>query len=164
MPDRNGIPRDILSNIPVMRLRRLPFAGRASFNYPQIQRHMNTDVFEEALFRVPSGRTPADYTDALVVDIEGDSMETSLYDGQSVIAWPVPDSKWEHLHNTICLVDYDDTATVKAIFKNDLFTNDSLTLHATGGRGGEFTVSRNTIHSIWEVREFYDPVKVRLIV
>jgi hypothetical protein len=163
-PDRNVTGRNILSNIPTIKLRRLPFSGRASFNYPQIQRHHNTDIFEQVDFKIPKGRTPADYTDALVVDIEGDSMEKSLYDGDSVIAWPIPESKWEQLHNTICLIDYDDTATVKAILKNDLFTNDSLTLVATGGAGGSFTVARAAIHSIWEVRDFYEPRKVRLLI
>ena len=163
-PDRNATPIDILSNIPVLRLRRLPFKARATFNYQLVQRHMNSDIFEEALFRLPPGKTEADYADALVVDIEGDSMEPSLQNGQKVIAWPIPEGKWEHLHNTICMVNYDDTVTVKAILKNDLFTSDSLTLVATGGGGGSFTVGRSAIHSIWEVREFYDPQKVRLII
>lgn len=162
-PDRNATPIDILSNIPVVKLRRLPFKARASFNYQLLQRHMNTDIFEEVLFRLPFGKTEADYADALVIDIEGDSMEPSLRDGQKVIGWPVPESKWEQLHNTICMVDYDDTVTVKAIVKNDLFTSDSLTLVATGGGGGSFTVARAAIHSIWEVRDFFDPPKVRLI-
>lgn len=153
----------LLSDIPVIELGRVSFTARASFNYAQLQRFMTSDLFDKVLFRLPPGRTAEDYADALVFDIEGDSMEPSLRDGQQVIAWPVPEAKWEHLHNTICVVDYDDTVTVKAIFKNDLFTNDGLVLHATGGRGGEFTVARSLIHSIWEVREFYGVVPVRLV-
>lgn len=152
-----------LSAIPVVELGRVSFSARASFNYAQLQRFMNSDLFDKVLHRLPPGRTAEDYKEALVFDIEGDSMEPSLRDGQQVIAWPVPESKWEHLHNTICVVDFDDSVTVKAIFKNDLFTTDGLVLHATGGPGGEFTVARNLIHSIWEVREFYGPVPVRLI-
>lgn len=162
-PDQNATPINILSNIPTVWLRRLPFKGRASFNYQQFQQRRDTDFLDDVLFRIPKGRTPEDYTDAMVIDIEGDSMEKSLYDGQSVIAWPIPESKWEHLHNTICFIDYDDTATVKAVLKNDLFNTDSLTLVATGGHGGSFTVARASIHSLWEVREFYDPQKVRLV-
>ncbi|MBH8569387.1 XRE family transcriptional regulator [Microvirga sp. STS02] len=153
----------LLSDIPVIELGRVSFSARASFNYAQLQRFMTSDIFDKVLFRLPPGRTAEDYADALVFDIEGDSMEPSLRDGQQVIAWPVPEAKWEHLHNTICVVDYDDTVTVKAIFKNDLFAKDGLVLHATGGRGGEFTVGRSLIHSIWEVREFYGVVPVRLI-
>lgn len=153
----------LLSEIPVIELQRVSFKARASFDYAQLQRHQRNELFDTVLFRLPPGRTENDYKDALVFDIEGDSMEPSLTDGQQVIAWPVSDSKWEHLHNTICVVDYDDTVTVKAIFKNDLFNADRLTLHATGGRGGEFTVGRNLIHSIWEVREFYGVVPVRLV-
>lgn len=153
----------LLSDIPVIELRRVSFRARASFNYMQLQRHLKDDLLDTVLFRLPPGRTEEDYKDALVFDIEGDSMEPSLRDGQQVIAWPVPESKWEHLHNTICVVDYDDTVTVKAIFKNDLFNTDGLTLHATGGRGGEFRVAQSLIHSIWEVREFYGVVPVRLV-
>jgi hypothetical protein len=152
-----------LSDIPVIELRRVSFKARASFNYAQLQRHKNSDIFDTVLFRLPPGRTAEDYADALVFDIEGDSMEPSLRDGQQVIAWPIPDSKWEYLHNTICVVDYDETVTVKAVLKNDLNNTDGLTLHATGGLGGSFTVARKDIHSIWEVREFYGVVPVRLL-
>ncbi|MDO7887951.1 XRE family transcriptional regulator [Hymenobacter cheonanensis] len=153
----------LLSDIPVIELRRVSFKARASFNYAQLQRFKDGDIFDTVLFRLPPGRTAEDYADALVFDIEGDSMEPNLRDGQQVIAWPVPDSKWEYLHNTICVVDYGEDVTVKAIRKNDLNNRDGLTLHATGGGGGEFTVERKDIHSIWEVREFYGVVPVRLL-
>jgi len=38
-----------------------------------------------------------------------------------VIAWPIPESEWEHLHNTIRVVDYDDTVTGMQ-FVNKLLT------------------------------------------
>ncbi|MBO2010897.1 S24 family peptidase [Hymenobacter negativus] len=163
-PDQNNVQAvGLLSEIPVIELGRVSFRARASFNYAQLQRFMNSELFDKVLFRLPPGRTAEDYQDALVFDIEGDSMEPSLRDGQQVIAWPVPEGKWEYLHNTICVVDYDDTVTVKAIFANALFNTDGLTLHATGGAGGSFTVARKDIHSIWEVREFYGVVPVRLV-
>jgi repressor LexA len=162
--DQNNVhARGLLSDIPIIELRRVSFKARASFNYAQLQRFKDSDIFDTVLFRLPPGRTAEDYADALVFDIEGDSMEPSLRDGQQVIAWPVSEGKWEHLHNTICVVDYDETVTVKAILKNELFDRDGLTLHATGGAGGSFTVARKDIHSIWEVREFYGVVPVRLI-
>lgn len=160
---RNTHAVGLLSDIPVIELRRVSFKARASFNYAQLQRVKESDIFDTVLFRLPPGRTEEDYKDALVFDIEGDSMEPSLRDGQQVIAWPIPDSKWEYLHNTICVVDYDETVTVKAVLKNDLNNTDGLTLHATGGLGGSFTVARKDIHSIWEVREFYGVVPVRLL-
>ena len=154
----------LLSEIPVIELPHVSFRARASFNYAQLQRHMNSELFDTVLHRLPPGKTPEDYKDAVVFDIEGDSMEPHLRDGQQVIAWPVPESKWEYLHNTVCVVDYDDTVTVKAILKNDLNNVDGLTLYATGGIGGNFTVARKDIHSIWEVREFYGPVLFRFAI
>lgn len=163
-PDQNNVhARGLLSDIPIIELRRVSFKARASFNYAQLQRYKDGDIFDTVLFRLPPGRTAEDYADALVFDIEGDSMEPSLRDGQQVIAWPVSEGKWEYLHNTICVVDYDETVTVKAVLKNDLNNTDGLTLHATGGLGGSFTVARKDIHSIWEVREFYGVVPVRLL-
>ena len=153
----------LLSDIPVIALRRVSFKARASFGYAQLQRFKDNDLFDTVLFRLPPGRTEEDYKDALVFDIEGDSMEPSLRDGQQVIAWPVSESRWEYLHNTICVVDYAEEVTVKAILKNDLNNTEGLTLHATGGAGGSFTVARKDIHSIWEVREFYGVVPVRLL-
>lgn len=160
---RNVQARSLLSDIPVVELRRVSFKARASFNFAQLQRLKDSDIFDTVLFRLPPGRTEEDYKDAIVFDIEGDSMEPSLRDGQSVIAWTIPESKWEYLHNTICVVDYDETVTVKAILKNDLNNTDGLTLHATGGLGGSFTVAREHIHTILEVREFYGIVPVRLL-
>jgi transcriptional regulator with XRE-family HTH domain len=153
----------LLSDIPVITLRRVSFKARASFGYMQMQRYKDSDIFDTVLFRLPPGRTEEDYKDALVFDIEGDSMDPSLRDGQQVIAWPIPESRWEYLHNTICVVAYAEEVTVKAVLKNDLNNTDGLTLHATGGMGGEFTVARKDIHSIWEVREFYGVVPVRLL-
>ena len=163
-PGQNNVQAlGLLSDIPVIELGRVSFKARASFNYAQLQRFMSSELFDKVLFRLPPGRTAEDYQDALVFDIEGDSMEPTLRDGQQVIAWPVAEGKWEHLHNTVCVVDYSDTVTVKAIFANDLFNTKGLTLHATGGAGGSFTVARKDIHSIWEVREFYGVVPVRLV-
>ena len=162
--DQNNVHAvGLLSDIPIITLRRVSFKARASFGYAQLQRYKDSDIFETVLFRLPPGRTEEDYQDALVFDIEGDSMEPSLRDGQQVIAWPIANGKWEYLHNTICVVAYDEQVTVKAILKNDLNNTDGLTLHATGGLGGSFTVAREHIHSIWEVREFYGVVPVRLL-
>jgi transcriptional regulator with XRE-family HTH domain len=163
-PDQNNAHAlKLLSDIPLIELPHVSFKARASFNYAQLQRHMNSDIFDTLLHRLPLGKTPEDYKDAVVFDIEGDSMEPSLLDGQKVIAWPIPEGKWEYLHNTICVIDYGDTVTVKAVFSNDLNNMDGLTLHATGGKGGSFIVAREHIHSIWEVREFYGVVPVRLL-
>lgn len=163
-PDQSNVHAvGLLSDIPLIELPHVSFKARASFNYAQLQRHMNSDIFDTVLHRLPLGKTPEDYKDAVVFDIEGDSMEPSLLDGQKVIAWPIPDGKWEYLHNTICVIDYGDTVTVKAVFSNDLNNTDGLTLHATGGKGGSFVVAREHIHSIWEVREFYGVVPVRLL-
>ncbi len=105
---------------------------------------------------------PEKYEGAMVIEIWGDSMEPELHSGERMIAWQVPESKWETLHNAACVVAYDDTVTIKAIIENDLFVHDRLTLRAANKEAGYFVVSRDTIHSIWEVREYYDRPKYSL--
>lgn len=144
----------LLSEIPVLSLPHVSFKARASF-VELGGATTDSSLFGKVLHRLPPGKTEADYADAIVFDIEGDSMEPSLKSGQQVIAWPVPESRWEYLHNATCVVSYDDTVTVKRITDNDLFNNNRLVLRATGGSGGSFAVAREHIHSIWEVKEFY---------
>lgn len=151
----------LLSDIPLVPLQHVSFKARASF-VELGGADTGSGLFDTLLHRLPPGKTEADYADAIVFDIEGDSMEPTMHSGQQVIAWPIPESKWEHLHNTACVVAYDDTVTVKAILENDLFTYNRLTLRATGGGGGSFVVARAAIHSIWEVREFFGVVPYRL--
>jgi hypothetical protein len=161
-PDHNNVQAyALLSDIPVVELPHVSFKARASFGYAQLQRYKHSDIFDTVLHRLPPGKTAEDYKDAIVFDIEGDSMEPSLVNGQQVIAWPIPESKWEQLYNATCIVAYDDTVTVKRITDNELFTANRLTLRATGNGGGSFAVSRAAIQSIYQVREFYGPQPYR---
>jgi transcriptional regulator with XRE-family HTH domain len=151
----------LLSDLTIIELPHVSFKARASFNYAQLQRFKESDIFDTVLHRLPPGKTAEDYKDALVFDIEGDSMEPSLVNGQRVIAWPISEAKWEQLYNVTCVVAYDDTVTVKRITDNELFTHNRLTLRATGNGGGSFAVARASIQSIYEVREFYGPQPYR---
>lgn len=108
------------------------------------------------------GELPSRYEGAMVIEIWGDSMEPELHNGERMIVWQVSEGKWESLHNTACVVAYDDTVTIKAIIENDLFVHDRLTLRAANRDSGYFVVPRNSIHSIWEVREYYDRPKYSL--
>lgn len=98
---------------------------------------------------------PAKYEGAMVIEVWGDSMEPHLYSGDRMIVWQIPNAKWESLNNVDCVVAYDDTVTIKAIVENDLFVYDRLTLRAANPTSGYFVVPRASIHSIWEVREYY---------
>jgi transcriptional regulator with XRE-family HTH domain len=155
-----------LGDFPIVELPFVSFKARASF-VELGGADVSAGNFERVMHRCGiddqgNQRTPADYADAIVFEVDGDSMVPSMQSGQKVIAWPIPEGKWEHLHNTACVVAYDDTVTVKAILENDLFVNNRLTLRATKPGGGYFVVGRSHIHSIWEVREFFGVVPYRL--
>jgi transcriptional regulator with XRE-family HTH domain len=102
---------------------------------------------------------PEKYVGAIVVEIFGDSMEPDLHSGERMVVWHIPDGKWEQLHNTVCVVSYDDTVTIKAIAENELYEHNRLKLRAANPPTSYFVVGRNKINSIWEVREYYDRPK-----
>ena len=119
-------------------------------------------VFETVKLYVSSEAEIEHYQGAVVFEVNGDSMEDKLYSGDRVIAWPVPEERWEQVHNKICIVAYDDVLTVKAVRENDIFTHNRLTLYAYNPTSGYFVVPRSSIRSMWRVEEFFDRPKIRL--
>lgn len=137
------------------------FRARASF----IELGMgiqHPDNFETLRLYVSSEEEAARYTGALVFEVEGDSMEPLLRSGEKVIAWQVPEGKWEQVYNQVCVVAYDDTVTIKAVRENELFTRNLLTLYAQNPAAGFLPVQRQQIQSLWRVEEFFDRPKIRL--
>lgn len=104
----------------------------------------------------------ARYKNALVFTVAGDSMEPLMYTGDRVIGWQIPESKWEQVHNKVCVIAYDETVTIKAIRENELFTKGLLTLRAQNQEAGFLPVRREQISSLWQIEEFFDRPKVRL--
>lgn len=102
---------------------------------------------------------PERYVGAIVVEVFGDSMEPDLHSGERMVVWHIPEGKWEQLHNTVCVVSYDDTVTIKAIAENELYEHNRLKLRAANPPSSYFVVGRDKINSIWEVREYYDRPK-----
>jgi transcriptional regulator with XRE-family HTH domain len=137
------------------------FRARASFiELGMGIQHPNN--FETLRLYVASEEEAARYTGALVFEVEGDSMEPLLRSGEKVIAWQVPEGKWEQVYNQVCVVAYDDTVTIKAVRENELFTRNLLTLYAQNPAAGFLPVQRQQIQSLWRVEEFFDRPKIRL--
>jgi transcriptional regulator with XRE-family HTH domain len=120
------------------------------------------DNFETLRLYVSNEEEAARYNGALVFEVEGDSMEPLLRSGDKVIAWQVPEGKWEQVYNQVCVVAYDDTVTIKAVRENELFTRNLLTLYAQNPAAGFLPVQRQQIQSVWRVEEFFDRPKIRL--
>lgn len=117
---------------------------------------VQSEQFEMVRFSLLTPEEAERYTGAVVFEVDGDSMEPLMHSGQRVIAWPVPEGKWEQLHNVACVVAYEDTVTIKAIRENDLFTKNLLTLYALDARAGYLPVAQQSIRSIWRADEFFD--------
>lgn len=150
-----------LSDMPSVELPFISFKARASF-IGLGGADVDPSQFETVRLSLLTPEEAERYTGAVVFEVDGDSMEPLMHSGQRVIAWPVPESKWEQLHNVACVVSYDDTVTIKAIRENDLFTKNLLTLYALDARAGYLPVARQSIRSIWRADEFFDRPKIRL--
>jgi transcriptional regulator with XRE-family HTH domain len=102
------------------------------------------------------------YAEALVIEVAEDQMEPLLHVGDKVIAWPVPEAKWVHVYNQVCLVAFDETVTIKAVRENELPTRSLLTLYAQNPAAGFLSVQQEQIKGIWRVEEFFERPKIRL--
>jgi transcriptional regulator with XRE-family HTH domain len=150
-----------LNDMVAVELPFVSFRARASF----IELGVGTphpENFETLRLYVASQEEAARYTGAMVFEVEGDSMATLLRSGDKVIAWQVPESKWEQVYNQVCVVAFDDTVTIKAVRENELFTRNLLTLYSQNPSAGFLPVQRQQIQSIWRVEEFFDRPKIRL--
>ena len=150
-----------LSDMPFVELPFVSVKARASF-IGLGGANVQAEQFETVRLTLLTPEEAERYAGAVVFEVDGDSMEPLMHSGQRVIAWPVPESKWEQLHNVACIVAYEDTVTIKAIRENDLFTKNLLTLYALDARAGYLPVARQSIRSIWRADEFFDRPKIRL--
>ena len=130
-----------LSDMPSVELPFISVKARASF-IKLGGLEVQSEQFEMVRLSLLTPEEAERYTGAVVFEVDGDSMEPLMHSGQRVIAWPVPEGKWEQLHNVACMVAYEDTVTIKAICENDLFTKNLLTLYALDARAGYLPVAR----------------------
>lgn len=90
-----------------------------------------------------------------VFEVNGDSMDPEIRNGERIVADEIPKDRWEFLVNTIVVISYADTLTVKHIKENDLMLRGTLTLHPRAGLA-PLTIRDRDIHCIFEVRESFE--------
>ncbi len=102
-----------------------------------------------AVFNVPD---TSEYRDAMVVDVAGDSMETTLIDGSKVVVTPVQQGNWQYLNSGIYCVIYSGNFVIKRVKDNTLMEHGILRLHSDNPNAGSFPVKGEDIRAIWRVR------------
>lgn len=119
-----------------------------------IQIHKITETF------AISPQDAIDYPDAIVMEIEGDSMEPRLKSGDKVLINLIDKANWGNQYNDVYVVDYDQVITIKRIKNNDLL-NGKLTLHPSNiEEAGPVTVSIDEIRAIWRVIKIVDTKRI----
>lgn len=101
-------------------------------------------------FRV--GRPLANaYTNAVVIEVQGNSMSPQLVSGAKVMAVPVDEGDWVYQSGGVFAVMYRDYLVIKRIRENKLLTNRHLTLYSDHPNGGSVTVSATDLRGLWRV-------------
>lgn len=85
----------------------------------------------------------------MVFDIDGDSMYPTIHSGSKILCEKIDENKWEYAKGVIVII-YGKTLTVKRILKNDMYTNNMLSLKADNSTHGELSVERCEIRGIWQ--------------
>lgn len=93
-----------------------------------------------------------EFAEAIIVDVNGDSMEPTLKSGSKVVVTPVQQGNWQYLNSGIYCVIYAGNFVIKRIKDNTLMENGILRLHSDNPQGGSFPVKGDDIRAIWRVR------------
>jgi phage repressor protein C with HTH and peptisase S24 domain len=130
----------------------LPFRARATFaeSFTDDLHKYNWEKAESIV--VTDLPDTSEFKEGLVVEVEGDSMETTLRNGSKVLVTPVQQSNWQYMSSGIYCIVYNDSFVIKRVKNNTLIENGLLTLHSDNPEAGSFPVRGNDIRAVWRVR------------
>jgi phage repressor protein C with HTH and peptisase S24 domain len=91
-------------------------------------------------------------TDAVLIEVEGDSMVPTVMPKDILLIAPVPESEWRYLSGGIYTVLYgQDHLVVKRVLQNTLATEGILRLISDNPTGGQIDLPGADISSIFRV-------------
>jgi transcriptional regulator with XRE-family HTH domain len=103
---------------------------------------------------------------AVVFEVDGDSMEPYLESGDEVTAYLVPESRWDTVQNCIVVVSYtrggEGFLTIKKVIQNDLHNGHQLVLRPYRDELAPLTIRRIEIRCVYLVDSAERRFKVRL--
>jgi SOS-response transcriptional repressor LexA len=85
----------------------------------------------------------------IVFDVIGESMIPTIPGGAKILCRKIKEEQWEYA-NSVVVVIYGKTLTVKRVLKNDLYNKNALILKADNPIHGEVTVQRSEIRAMWQ--------------
>ncbi len=93
----------------------------------------------------------AGYSNAAVMEVEGNSMSPRLTHGAKVLAVCIDKDDWCYQSSGIYAVLYRDYFVIRRIKDNDLLTRNMLILHSDNPEAGSMPVPAKDIRGIWKV-------------
>jgi repressor LexA len=135
-----------LEDISIRNLPFLPVKARATFAEYYADSHL--DSFTD--MKVVYGYESKEYDNAVVIEIDGDSMEPQLRHGMEVLALPVNLADLEYKTSGVYAVLYDTTFVVKRIAHNSPIDK-RITLKSDNPTGGSFDVPYSRIRAMWHI-------------
>lgn len=132
----------------------LPFVSiPARATFAEIGDGVNVDMHETfTVYKKPG----EDFSDQIVIEIDGDSMEPYYVSGSKVRAKRVPADRWPYLTSGVYAVAAGGSFLIKRIKNND-FNTGTIVLHSDNEiTGGSLTIKIQDIRSIWKVLRIVD--------
>lgn len=146
-----------------LNLRVLPYvplearAGLAEFFNDDLNKYSWENAETLAVLDVPE---TAEYKEAIVVGINGDSMDPTIKNGSKVVVTPVQRGNWQYLNSGIYCIIYLNNFVVKRVKDNTLMESGILRLHSDNPAGGSFPIKGEDIRAVWRVRwAAYTPIE-----
>lgn len=145
-----------------LNLRVLPYlpiearAGLAEFYADDISKYPWENADTLAVLDVPD---TSEYKEAIVVAINGDSMEPTIKNGSKVVVTPVQRGNWQYINSGVYCIVYNNNFVVKRVKDNTLLETGLLRLYSDNPAGGSFPVKGEDIKAVWRVRwAAYTPI------
>lgn len=131
-------------------LRFVPIVARATF--AEMGDSPNPDDYDTIAVPVQPDDDPKKLAKCWVFEVNGDSMEPTVWHGQRIVAEPVNEGDWEYQSDRVFVVSYAGYLVVKRIKTNDLRKHNYLELWSDNERkGGMKVAQRREIKGIWKV-------------
>ena len=94
-----------------------------------------------------------DYTNAIVFDVDDNTMEPTILEGSKVLATYVEPSQWQYINSGLYIIMYAGYMQLKRLKSNDIRITETLTLHSDNTtKAGTVTIDSTDIRHIWQFR------------
>nr|WP_230678865.1 LexA family transcriptional regulator [Hymenobacter properus] len=132
-------------------------AGLAEFYADDVTKYPWENAETLAVIDVPN---TSEYKEAIVVAINGDSMDPTIKNGSKVVVTPVQRGNWQYLNPGVYCIIFLNNFVVKRVKDNTLLENGLLRLHSDNPAGGTFQIKGEDIRAVWRVRwAAYTPIE-----